>query len=82
MAKTWEQLNDAEKIEELRRDILKAMAKVNQLDAHSDVLERGISQIVGDLRDLKSRVAKLESQKPEERQHREKAGQTKPRHRS
>ena len=29
MAKTWEQLNDAEKIEELRRDILKAMAKVN-----------------------------------------------------
>jgi hypothetical protein len=82
MAKTWEQLNDAEKIEELRRDILKTMAKVNQLDAHSDVLERGISQIVGDLRDLKSQVAKLESQKPEERQHREKAGQAKPRRKS
>jgi hypothetical protein len=79
MAKTWEQLNNAEKIEELRRDILKTMARVNQLDAHSDVLESGISKIVGDLRRLESRVAKLEPQKPEERLHDEKAGQ--PKHR-
>ena len=54
MAKTWEQLSDAEKIEDLRSDLLRIIAKVNQLDAHSDVLERGISKIAGDLRDLES----------------------------
>ena len=60
MAKTWEQLSDAEKIEDLRSDLLRIIAKVNQLDAHSDVLERGISKIAGDLRDFCSfRVAKL-----------------------
>ena len=51
MAKTWEQLSDVEKIEDMRSDILRIMAKVNQLDAHSDVLESGISKIVGDLHD-------------------------------
>jgi len=82
MSKTWKQLSDAEKIEDLRSDILTIMAKVNQLDAHSDVLESGISKIVGELRSLESRVAELESQKPEERQHREKDRATKSRRRS
>lgn len=68
MAKSWEQLSDVEKIEDMRSDILRIMAKVNQLDAHSDVLESGISKIVGDLHDLKSRVAELASRKPAKRQ--------------
>ena len=80
MAKQWQQLNDSEKIDDLRRDILKIIAKVNQLNAHSDVLESGISKIVGHFRDLEFRVAKLESQKPSVRQRGGKAAATK-RHR-
>ncbi|MGA8613515.1 MAG: hypothetical protein WB760_17965 [Xanthobacteraceae bacterium] len=72
-------MNESEKIEDLRRDILRIIGKVNQLDAHSDVLEHGISKIAGDLRDLASRLAKLESQKPSARQRGGKDRVTKPR---
>ena len=44
MPKSWEELTDAEKIEELRRDILKTMGVVNQLRAHSDLVDQEFSK--------------------------------------
>ncbi len=68
MPKTWEQLTQDEKIEELRRDIIKTMAKVNELDRRSDALTLGISEIAAKLHDLECRVSILEeSPKPRPR---------------
>ena len=61
MAKTWSQLAETEKIDELRRDIVKTMNRVNQIDRHSDVLQRGISEIAAKLDNLARRVAAVES---------------------
>jgi hypothetical protein len=63
MAKNWDQMTQAEKIEELRRDIINTMARVNQLDRHSDALERGISSLAGNFDDLVRRVAVLEKER-------------------
>jgi hypothetical protein len=34
----WTELSDSERIEELRRDVLKTMGAVNQLSAHSELV--------------------------------------------
>jgi chromosome segregation ATPase len=63
MPKTWEQLTQTEKIEDLRRDLIKTMERVNQLDRHSDALERGISEIASKLDGLARRVSALEKER-------------------
>jgi hypothetical protein len=63
MAKPWDQLSDLEKIEELRRDVLKTMGVVNQLNAHSDLLDQEISKIARRIDDLEHRTAEKESKK-------------------
>jgi uncharacterized protein YhaN len=60
MTKTWERLSEAEKIEELRRDVLNIMNTVNRRARHAAALEGGISEIAGRAHALESRVAKLE----------------------
>lgn len=60
MAKLWEEMSQAEKIEDLRRDIKAIMASVNQMGRVATALEGGISEIAGRAHDLGSRVAKLE----------------------
>jgi hypothetical protein len=54
----WTELSDSERIEELRRDVLKTMGAVNQLSAHSELVDRTISELV-------RRIDRLESQAAE-----------------
>jgi hypothetical protein len=79
MADTWATMSGSEKIEDLRRDLLKTISFVNQLNAHSDVLERGISEVSQKLSHLESQVVKLAPLKPEERPRSEKGHVAKPR---
>jgi predicted RNase H-like nuclease (RuvC/YqgF family) len=60
VAKTWDNLSEAEKIEELRRDVLNIINTVNRLDRHATALENGISEISGRAQALESQVSKLE----------------------
>jgi hypothetical protein len=59
----WTELSDSERIEELRRDVLKTMGAVNQLSAHSELVDRTISELVQRIDRLESQAAELESQR-------------------
>ena len=61
MLRKWEQLTPAEKVEDLRRDLLKTRVVVNDMGHRLNALEGGISEVAGRAHNLESQVARLEA---------------------
>ena len=74
MARAWEQMKEAEKIEDLRGEMLRLLHAVDRLNTRSAVLERGMSDLTGKLRGLEIEVVKFAFQKPKQRPRAGKAG--------
>jgi hypothetical protein len=77
MVAKWQQMSGAEKIEDLRRDLLKTIAFANQLSARAEALESRVSAFASQIHDLESKVAKLAPSKPKVRQRAVKGRATK-----
>jgi hypothetical protein len=63
MTETWEGMNDREKIEDLRRDLLTTMDFANDWKGRVVALEARVSAAFDQIRDLESRVAKMTLQR-------------------
>jgi hypothetical protein len=61
--KPWERMSETEKIEELPDDIQCIKFRVRQLDDHSNLLEKAISKIVGDVHELKSQTQRKKAKR-------------------
>jgi hypothetical protein len=60
MAKRWEDLTQAEKIEDLRRDVVKIMAAVNQQSRDLDQIRGQLNQLAEKLGEEYARVERRE----------------------
>lgn len=63
MTKTWEFLTVEEKVEELRKDIVRTMGAVNNLALFRERATSEIGNIHSELQKLQSRLAALEAKK-------------------
>jgi hypothetical protein len=56
MSKTWKEMTVEEKLEALRADIQMAFQNLNGLHSRDDGLSQGISELAGQIQDLRRKV--------------------------
>jgi hypothetical protein len=56
MAKTWEQMTSDEKIEDLRRDVKKIIAAVNNLTTNQDAISAKVGDLFNQVLSVKKRL--------------------------